>query len=118
MVVEHPLDDWAKFKNYRPLDPNDFYDWEQLKKNHAWARRNGHLINPGAEHGFLYLRMTDLREFSNFMMDLAEQRKQLSELRDMIVDYYGRLVAKCLELGINEMSVAVALPSRTRRSNP
>ena len=48
--------------------------------------------------------MIDLRGFSNFMIDLAEGRKELYELRDMIVDYYVRLMAKAMELGIDMMA--------------
>jgi len=73
LVVEHPLDDWAKLEDYEPPVP-------------------GPMI-----HGFMYMRLYFLRGFENFMMDLVEEPPQLQKMIDMVLDYNMTATAKLLE---------------------
>lgn len=52
----------------------------------------------GFAHGFMFLRLTDLRGFEEFMIDIAEEPEELQMLIDVVRDYNVRqarlLVAK------------------------
>lgn len=41
----------------------------------------------GFPHGFMFLRLTDLRGFSEFMMDLAEEPPELQMLIDIVLEH-------------------------------
>jgi len=100
-AVEHPLDDWGKLKDFRVPSPDDYTQWAEAGKGIQEAKRNGTLAGGGVEHGFLYLKMTYLRGFQNFMIDLAERRDELYQLRDMIADYWVAVVKNWVELGVD-----------------
>lgn len=72
IVVGHPLDDWSKFKNYKPP------------------------TSGGMPHGFMYMRLYYLRGFENFMIDLIEEPPQLQQLIDMVLNYNMNEVKKIL----------------------
>jgi len=72
LVVEHPLDDWAKFENFVPP------------------------TSGGLPHGFMYMRLYYLRGFENFMIDLIEEPPQLQKLIDMVLNYNMNEVQKII----------------------
>ncbi len=72
LVIEHPLDDWAKLDDYVPP------------------------TSGGMGHGFMYMRLYYLRGFENFMMDLVEEPPQLQQLIDMVLNYNMNEVEKVL----------------------
>ncbi len=100
-VVQHPLADWAALGDYRLPDPADFTDWRQAAADAKQARAAGDVVRGRTEHGFLFLRLQYLRGFENFMIDLAEGRDHLCELRDMITDYWLDVVGRWIDLGVD-----------------
>ncbi len=100
-VVEHPLEEWSRFKDYIPPDPNKYRDWEKEKEIIEKERQEGRVIIGIVEHGFLYLKLTYLRGFTNFMIDVAERRKELKELIDIITEYWCKVVEKWIKLGVD-----------------
>ena len=98
-VVEHPLDDWAKFKEWQVPSPDGIIADIREKAaarldsdpNEAW--------HGGLDHNFVFLRLGDLRGFDNFMADVAEENPMLYELRDMVVDYWCQITKAHLDCG-------------------
>lgn len=100
-VAEHPLADWSALKSYQTPDPDKYRDWQVEADNVQQARSRGEITMGTIAHGFLYLQLTYLRGFENFMLDLAEDRKELRELRDMVTDFWVAVVQRWLELGVD-----------------
>jgi uroporphyrinogen decarboxylase len=44
-------------------------------------------VNDGLPHGFMYLRLTDLRGFEEMMMDFAEEPPELQMLLNIVLEY-------------------------------
>ncbi len=103
-VVKHPLEDWSLWKTYRPPDPKDYTDWEKARKDVERAKKEGKVAWGWVEHGFLYLRLTYLRGFENFMLDVAEDKKELRELVEVVTDYWCEVVHRWLKLGVDAVS--------------
>jgi hypothetical protein len=98
-VVEHPLDDWAKFNTWQPPSPDtiiaDIYRKAAARTeddpNEAW--------HGGLDHNFVFLRMGDLRGFDNFMMDVAEDNPLIYELCDIVTDYWCQITRAYVDSG-------------------
>jgi len=54
-------------------------------------------VDDGIPHGFMYLRLADLRGFEEIMIDFAEEPPELQILIDKVCDYNVGLVKKRLE---------------------
>ena len=103
-VVEHPLEDWAAWKDYRlpdPLSPETGWpaDWEATVRGIQQAKEAGHLTWGGADRFFE--RLIFLRGFENLMIDLAEGSPYLVELIDALVEYNLARVRKWVEAGVD-----------------
>lgn len=96
-VIEHPLDSWDKFDDWEP--PSAAKQIDEILK--AAEERPDDAPPPGAgmEHGFLFLRLTYLRGFSNFMLDVAEDSPKIYELCDIVADYWYAITAAHLDCG-------------------
>lgn len=109
-VVEgHPLDDWAKLNTYRapdPLSQDDWgaRDWEVTRRSLTALRDKGEPVFGELGHGFLFMRLYDLRGFENLMMDYATEEPQLQELIDLLVRYHQVVVRQYLDRGVDVIS--------------
>lgn len=117
LVERHPV----IFKNYKREGHNydwkpdsynvgEFTDawgcvWENVmdgfesivKKHPLPAREDVHKLKAPSEdiglpHGFMYLRLCDLRGFEEIMIDLAEEPEELQMLIDIVLEYNMRQV--------------------------
>lgn len=111
ITVGYPLEDWAAFENYVPPDPmkDDLFgpreDWDTIKRSLDEARRQGNLVGGGGlPHGFMYMQLYYLREFENFMIDIATDEPRLQKLIKMVEDYNSAVIRKYLSLGVEFMS--------------
>ena len=96
-VIEHPLDTWEKFETWQP--PSATQRVEAIKKGAAEAPEEKRPQHAGLEHGFLFLRLTYLRGFDNFMLDVGEENPKLYELRDIVADYWYEITKANLDCG-------------------
>lgn len=98
VVVEHPLDTWDKLGDWQPPPVEERV--AAIAQRAEEARQAGR-TPPGAgfEHGFLFLRLTYLRGFENFMVDVAERNPKLLELRDLVADYWYTVAKAHLDHG-------------------
>ena len=103
-VVEHPLPSWESSYDFQVPDPMDYVDWDREAQDITQLNRRGEAAWGHVEHGFLYLRLTYLRGFCNFMLDIAERRTELYRLRDAVVGYWCDVVQKWIDLGVDGIS--------------
>ena len=110
LTVSYPLEDWSDLDDYVPPDPlrDDLFGprppWEEVKRELDQARREGDLAaGGGLPHGFMYLRLTDLRGFNNLMMDIATGEPRLWRLIKLVEDYNCVVIDKYLALGAEYM---------------
>ena len=73
-----------------------------VKQHPVPTREDVHRLQPpqedaGFPHGFMYLRLADLRGFEQVMMDFAEEPPELQMLLDIVLAYNLRQAAKRLE---------------------
>lgn len=100
-VIEHPLENWEKLKDYQTPDPEKYTDWEKVKKDIRDAKKRGNFIYGGTAHGFFFLLITYLRGFENAMIDFAEGNKNLSKLIEIIENYWLAVIKKWIELEVD-----------------
>ncbi|MCM8817174.1 MAG: hypothetical protein NC913_06670 [Candidatus Omnitrophica bacterium] len=100
-VIEHPLDDWAKLKDYQAPDPEKYTDWENARKNIQEAKSKGYVTSGGVDHGFFFLLITYLRGFENAMIDFALGNENLYKLIEIIEDYWLAVIKKWIDLGVD-----------------
>ena len=105
-VIEHPLADWAALEDFKAPDPARHTDWAAAANSATQARKAGRVVAGNTEHGVLFLRLEYLRGFDNFMIDLAEDRRELYELRDRVMDYWSAVVQRWLDIGVDYVSFA------------
>ena len=86
-VIEHPLKDWEAFGEWKPPAPEG-------------ERADSY----GVEHGFLFLRLTYLRGFENFMIDVAERNPRLSGLCSVVTDYWYHVVESFIRQGATRIT--------------
>lgn len=91
-VVEHPLADWSILRTYRPPPPMTLEEKVQLRE--AIRRdRTASGSSGGGEHylqadiGTLWQRMFYLRGFEAVLLDLAADRAEVYQLRDLILKH-------------------------------
>jgi uroporphyrinogen decarboxylase len=117
-VVEHPLDEWDKFDGYTPPDPltQDAWghrDWEKVGAQIAAARERGELTIGELGHGFLFMRLHDLRGYENLMEDYGLDEPRLHGLIDMLVAHQRVVVQQYLHCGVDLISAGDDLGTQT-----
>jgi hypothetical protein len=114
--IGHPVASWSDFATYEPPNPDDFTDWEQAKKNVENTKSRGGIAHGGTDHGFIYLRLTYLRGFNNFMLDVGEGRPELDELIGIVENYWFDVVRRWVEIGVDaigfgdDLGIQTSLP--------
>jgi len=100
VVIEHPLDAWDKLGAWEPPSPaRRIAALQELPADQSPR-------SVGTEHGFIFLRLTYLRGFDNFMIDAGEGNPKLYELRDLVADYWYDLIKAHLDRGATSVSAA------------
>lgn len=99
--IGHPIASWSDLANYQPPDPEAFTDWKQAKTNIENTKSQDGVAHGGTDHGFIYLRLTYLRSFNNFMMDVGEKRPELDELIGIVENYWFQVVKRWVESGVD-----------------
>lgn len=118
VVSGHPLADWGRLAGYRAPDPLVDGDrgpanWPQIVAEIAHRRQAGEVISGGPPHGFFFDRLTYLRGFENFMLDLATGDPRLPALIDVVMAHNRALVDQWLALGVDVLELADDLGAQT-----
>jgi hypothetical protein len=104
IVTRHPIANWADLASYKPPDADAFTDWEKTEEKFAEAKANGTVARGGTDHGFVFLRMTYLRGYNDFMTDVGEGDPRLFDLIKIIEDYWFGVAKRYVEAGADLVS--------------
>jgi len=102
VVVEHPLAAWSNLERWRPPSIEERLD--AIREIAAEHPSGTPFPAAGLEHGFLFLRLTYLRGFQEFMLDVAEDSPKLYELRDTVSEYWYRVAEAHLDRGATRVN--------------
>ena len=100
----HPIATLDDLKDYQPPDPDQHTDWGKVRENAARAKSEGRSVSGGTDHGFIFLRLTYLRGFPDFMLDVAENPPELEQLVEVVEDYWYDVVRRWIEAGADTIS--------------
>ena len=99
--IGHPVTSWSDLASYQPPSPDDFTDWKQARINIENTKAKDGIANGGTDHGFIFLRLTYLRGFDNFMIDVGMERPELDELIAIVENYWFEVVRRWIEAGVD-----------------
>lgn len=91
-VRGHPLADWSALETYRPPDPYAG-DWPETMRPKDPER----YTTMGGGGGRLFERMHFLRGYDRLLVDIAEERPEVEELRDLVLDHSLKRLRRQLE---------------------
>jgi uroporphyrinogen decarboxylase len=94
-VISFPLSDWRLFEKYILPDPRNDLGGLQEMVDVTKADNHQHYVMTEVEP--LMHRISWLRGFENFLMDIAQKREELYWLRDQIVEYIIQQIEYWLE---------------------
>jgi hypothetical protein len=101
LCIGHPVDSWDKLASYQPPDPDKFTDWDQAKANVEKTKANGGVARGHTDHGFIFLRLTYIRGFNNFMLDVGARDPRLDELIAIVENYWFEIARRWVEIGVD-----------------
>lgn len=94
-VVGHPLEDWAKFSSHPfPIEPVEL---GKVSNNGEYYLRS----SGATEYGVLWYRMQWLRGCENLLIDIAEDRRSVYQLRDKVMECRIAYLKEVLKLEID-----------------
>ena len=105
-VVKHPLEEWAKWREYSLPDPDaglpvegarDLIPWERVYEWMEVAEENGDPVVAPMPHGFFFQRLYYLRGFKNLLKDFVHKPPQIYELVEAMTQYNLELVKRLLK---------------------
>ncbi|MFH0963169.1 MAG: uroporphyrinogen decarboxylase family protein [Planctomycetota bacterium] len=102
IVTKHPLEDWAAFDRYEPPDPSCFnhygpVDWDTLAAADTPMGFFPCLPSGEIGHGHTFLKLCDLRGYTNLLVDMADDEPRLPRLIDMAETFNAGLVRNFIE---------------------
>ena len=92
-VRGHPIADWSALKTYRAPDAYAG-EWPERKEPRQDTER---YITIGGGGGRLFERMHFLRGYDRLLVDIAEGRPEVEELRDLVLDHTIKRLQRQLE---------------------
>lgn len=105
-VTGHPLEDWERFSDYLPPDPEKVMgigpiDWEKEAETIAQARKRGELVFRGLRHEHTFLQLCDIRGYENLLFDMEDEEPCLDKLIDMVEQFNLALIRHYCSLGVD-----------------
>lgn len=97
-IIEHPLSDWENLKHFELPDPTELVDFDELEKNIAASGHDLYIL--GDSENF-FERLHWLRGYSNTLIDLITDSKELRKLTDLLLDFKIRYIKRWLELDVD-----------------
>ena len=103
IVVKHPVADWGALDTYRGPDPDAYFDWDTERERVKRQHDAGEVATGGTDHGGIFLRMTYLRGYENFMMDVAERSDEMFRLLDIVENFWMEIARRWVDLGVDQI---------------
>ena len=105
ICIGHPVADLADLDQWEPPKAEEFTDWDKAAENLQKTKDDGGVAVGGTDHGFMFLRMTYLRGFENFMLDVADPTPESVELIRLVEEYWADVVRRWIEVGVDQISI-------------
>jgi len=107
-VTQHPLADWEAFQNFTPPNPAETngmaaIDWSKIKDKILKAKEQGKHGVGSLEHGHAFMRLSYLRGYENLLLDMADGKKKLRQLIDIVESFSLGIVQRYLGCGVEMM---------------
>ena len=108
-VHMNPLASWDRFDDYHSPDPaktDGTYpiDWEKTGAYVKQGRAEGRFIAGGLPHGHTFLRLQDIRGYTNLIMDMADEDARLMKLIDMVSDFNTEYIRRWIDISPDMLS--------------
>lgn len=108
-VHVNPLASWERFDEYRApnaaLTDGTFpVDWSRIAENVARGKEKGSFIQGGLPHGHTFLRLQDIRGYTNLIMDMADEDARLTRLIDMVSVFNTEYIRRWIDLSPDMLS--------------
>jgi uroporphyrinogen decarboxylase len=103
-VTKHPLTNWNDLQNFTRPDPAKTngmaaIDWAIVKDKILKAKEQGKFSAGSLEHGHAFMRLSYLRGYENFLLDMADGEKRLWQLIEMVESFSKEIVQRYLDCG-------------------
>ena len=98
MVVDHPLSDWGRRRDYRTPEPDELVDASGIAAAVEANAGDKYLMATGQ---WLWQRMFWVRGFENILIDIAEEREELVWLRDRVLAVQKGVLERVLPFEID-----------------
>jgi len=103
-VTQHPLSDWDALQNYISPDPAQTngmttIDWSKINDKILKAKEQGKFGVGSLEHGHAFMRLSYLRGYEKFLLDMADGEKKLWQLIEMVESFSLAIVRRYLDCG-------------------
>lgn len=91
-VKEHPLADWAAYKDFSFPDPEKCdglsdIDWSEYERNCESLRAINETLYGDLRHGHTFMQLCDLRGYENLLGDMVEEEPLLNDLINRLNDF-------------------------------
>lgn len=102
-VHNNPLKDWEGFDTFCPpsaekTDGIFLIDWKEIRQKVEQSRENGEFISGCLPHGHTFLRLQDLRGYTNLLYDMVDEEPNLTKLIERISDFNHDYIMKWIAL--------------------
>lgn len=109
-VVDHPLKDLSKLKDYKFPNPENHnglmpIDWKREYENFAKLKAEGKLTIGGLRHGHTFLQMTDIRGYDNFLFDMMDEEPYLKPFLEQLTAFNLQLIKKYVAMGVDVIRI-------------
>ena len=102
-AVRHPLSDMSKIYDFAPPSAAEHngwepVDWKAVIKNIKANKESGCMTHMSLRHGFMFLTLTYLRGFEDFMCDLYDETPEIWRLIEIVEKFNADYLELCLIL--------------------
>jgi len=109
-VTKHPLSDWNNYDEYKIPDFEKCFglgevNWAQVEKYICNLKDQGKLTIGGLVHGHTFLRLCDIRGYTNLMYDMSDEEPKLMDLIDEIEKFNIGVLNKYIDMKVDMMII-------------
>ena len=110
-VKYHPLEDWTNLSKFKAPDPNvhnGMYsiDLAKMKADGEQAKKDGWIFACHLPHGHTFLRIQDLRSYTNLIFDMMDENPNLNKLINIVETFNLELIGKFIALAPDMITIA------------
>jgi uroporphyrinogen decarboxylase len=110
-VKYHPLENWGNLSRFKAPNPdvhNGMYpiDLANMKADGEQAKKNGWIFACHLPHGHTFLRLQDLRGYTNLLLDMMDDDSHLHSLINIVEIFNRELIKRYIALKPDIITIA------------